>query len=327
MVTLSATVIRMTHLLKVLILSGLATLSPLLWAQESARVFDNEGQLLFSYQDDQILSRDNEVLFTLSGNIVFYGDSREKEDFAYLIREKDVFDKRLGYIYDATGANVLFSVHKGNFYFGTGRFNDQLLLEMDFSNSMRVLMVDGQEDDTIGYSIASSLTGQAWCAIFLTWMESGKVGERLRLEQELEEQARTGDDIVGRMKLEWDSGFYYEWEWDGKRIRPRWGNRPEDEWVFDGETLMPYWGNSVQDEWEWDGQYLKPAWGEVPELTFIWDSSSFRPFWEYREDMDWVIEESLAYPKWDRSYEREWTIEGTIPVPVIAIVVLGIADR
>lgn len=318
----------MKHILKVLILSGLAIVMAPLYGQESARIFDMDDNLLFSYSNDQILSSSNEVLFTLSGNIVFYGDSRDKDDFAYLIRETDVFDKKLGYIYEGTGAEVLFSVHKGKFFQGTGRFNDQLLLTMDNSQGgMRVLMVDAMENDTIGYSIAGSISAQAWCAIFLTWMESGKVGERLRLEQELEEQARTGDDIIGRVKLEWDSGFYYEWEWDGKRLRPRWGNRPEDEWVFDGETLMPYWGNALQDEWNWDGQYLKPAWGEVPELTFIWDSTSFRPFWEYREDMDWIIDENLAYPKWDRSYEREWTIEGTIPIPIVAIVVLGIADR
>lgn len=313
---------------KILLFAGfMVVLLPLL-GQEKARVFDNNNQLLFTYEDGRVFTPTGETRYTVSGNIVFYGDSKDKDDFAYLIRESDVFDKKLGYIYDAAGANVMFSVHKGKFFQGTGRYNDQLLLTLDQQDrSMRVQMMGGPNNDTIGYSIGNSLSAQAWCVVFLAWMESGKVGERMRLEQAIEAQATSGNTIVGRMKLEWDTGFYQEWEWDGSRLRPRWGNRPEDEWIFDGQYLTPYWGNSAQEQWKWDGQYLKPAWGEVRALTFIWDSISIRPFWEYREEQDWVIEDGLAYPKWDRRYEREWTIQGYIPVPLIALIVLGFADR
>jgi hypothetical protein len=40
-----------------------------------------------------------------------------------------------------------------------------------------------------------------------------------------------------------------------------------------------------------------------------------------------VIEDDLARPKWDNNPAREYRIEGEVPIPVIAIVVLGFADR
>lgn len=307
--------------------AGLWLLAVVVYGQGKGRVVDAAGNTLFSLDDNRVVNARNEVLFTISGNILFYGNSLSKDSIAYLVRTRDVFGKKLGYIYGSSTSDILFSVSRGQFFAGTGRFADQLLLEMHTTNQRQVVFIDGQTDDTIGTCIGQGLSAQEWSALFLTWMEGGMPGERKRVEEGLEQQARSRGQVIGRMKLSVDSGFYFEWIWDGQRMKPRYGNRPEDDWIFDGRYIRPYWGLARQEEWEWDGQYLKPSLQDVPELTFIWDGTSIRPFWDYRQDLDWIIEGNIAYPKWDRTFEREWEIEGEFPVPLVALIVLGIADR
>lgn len=300
-----------------------------LMAQDRLRLSDTTGQLLFAYEAPYVFDAQGAVVFTLSGNILFRGKSRENEDMAFLIKDQDVFDKTTGYIYNADGSEALFSVHKGRFYSGTGRFNDQLLLTLEMGNGLQTLAFTGFPPQYAGMITGRTMQASPWAALFMAWIEEGTIGRRLALERDLRRQATQQQEVKGRIRLVYSSGFDHDWVWDGRLLKPRWGNRPEDEWLFDGKSLVPYWGNTFQQEWAWDGQYLKPAWGEVPEFTFIWDSSAqnIRPFWEYQERYDWIIEDDTAYPKWDQSGRNEWVIEGRVPVPVIALIVLGIADR
>jgi hypothetical protein len=66
------------------------------------------------------------------------------------------------------------------------------------------------------------------------------------------------------------------------------------------------WRNNRQLEWSWDGRILKPVW-----------------------DTDWanqyMIQNGVIKPWSNVHTEREWQMDGEIPLPLIILVVSGLA--
>lgn len=311
--------------LKVIVWLGLLLLSGMLLGQGTGRFYTPNDRLLFTLENTRVADSTGKVLFTVFNNIVFKGDSRDNEDIAYLLQSKDLMSKHIGAIYNGEN-ELLYTVKKGRFFIGDNRSAQNHFLDIQIIPDKRINFVDPATEKIMGYGRGGNWTNAELLAIFLAYVERGYVGELVKQRVQVANQAHD-EGIKGLIYKEWESGFYYEWQWDGHVLKPRYGNRPEDEWVFDGTYLRPYWGIGGRTDWVWDGQILKPYWGEVQELTFQWDGYSIRPYWDYRKEDDWVIEEDRARPKWNNDYRLEWNIKGEIPIPVIALVVLGFADR
>lgn len=314
------------HSIKVVFASLLLFLPIGIIAQGTARMFDNNNQTVYFLRNGTVEDSIGRVIYTISGNTVFHGDSRERNRIAYLIKSRDVFAREIGYIYAPDGTEVLFTIHKGRFFYRTGRFQDQLLLTMDNNFARQVVMKDGKSGEKTATAIGTNLTNTDLVALFLAWADQAPIQETIRQKQHVQEEA-LNQNVKGIIKLNHANRWYHEWEWDGRVLKPRWGARPEDEWIFDGEIFRPYWGRHITEEWKWDGTELKPFWEDIPALTFTWDGHSIKPMWDYREEDDWIITDSLAYPRWNRHIKFEWRIEGEVPIPVIAMVILGFADR
>jgi hypothetical protein len=57
--------------------------------------------------------------------------------------------------------------------------------------------------------------------------------------------------------------------------------------------------------WVWDGRELKPKMGAMPSNTWVWDGRELKP-------------------KMGAMPSNTWVMSGSIPVPVWALVILGL---
>lgn len=295
------------------------------FAQGKAKLFNNDGKVSFTMENKILRDSAGIPVFTVNGNIIFNGNSQESEDMIYLIRSKDVNSKDIGLIYNPDLSQILFNTRKSKFYSGESRFEDNRMFEINYTGKSITIM-DAQNGNKLSYGIVDDVTNTELIALLLAHFEYKMMSDETLQRMEVRNEA-IKERPVTVVKPMNTNNFYLEWIWDGKILKPRWGNRPEDEWIFDGKYLRPYWGVATAEEWIWDGRFLKPYWNDIPEMTYIWDGLSLKPYWDYDSDAEWIFDPDMARPKFDTDYRKEWEIRGDIPVPVLAIIVLGIADR
>ena len=61
------------------------------------------------------------------------------------------------------------------------------------------------------------------------------------------------------LKLNWNGKECDGWVWDGKELKPKYGNS-NAAWTFDGKELKPKYGSS-NDAWVISGGKAKPKYG------------------------------------------------------------------
>jgi len=296
-------------------------------AQENWDLKLTDGSILLSVRDHLILDGQGRPMFNMRGNIIFFGNGQANEDMAYLVRGRNLFARETGIVYDPSMEQALFSMRKGRFYLGGDLDPNRLLFRVKGNGEYIFGIFDGLTD-----SLLAEVEGRGWTNVNLVAalillnnyyrQDSVVIAERPDISLYADE-----GEVIGMIRPAWRDDFLQEWTWNGHVLKPFWGNRPEDEWTFDGKYLRPYWGFDRMEEWAWDGEFLKPAWNNDPKFIYQWDGELLRPFWEYRQSEEWVIEDGNARPKWSTDPNREWIIEGEVPLPVIALVILGFADR
>ncbi len=127
------------------------------------------------------------------------------------------------------------------------------------------------------------------------------------------------------IKPAWGNATANEWMWDGKVFRPRWNPDPDLAWTFDGETIKPQYASSVNAQYTWDGENFKPYWSTNRNLEWTWDGRLIKPIWNTDWANQYTIEDGEIKP-WSNNYpDREWKLDGDIPMPLIILVISGIA--
>lgn len=287
-------------------------------------IFSADSTLLFRIGDTQIRNEHDSVLYTINGNIIFEGDSRDRAHMLYLLRSTDFFSREVGLVHNPTMSETYFSLHRGRIHLGPDPTLEYLLLDVKKTDE-EVVVQDNRGDIRARWMMTNRSLGNAtMLAVLIALVQHyGKDSLLLGTETAFRED-------LAVIRPYWNDVYhvgYHEWTWDGKTLRPRYGNRPEDEWTFDGRYLRPTWYREFGEEWEWHEDRLEPSWVADPELTHVWDGRTLRPLWGSDLDREWLIEGGRAKPKWSTDFKQEWVIEGEVPVAIIAIVVLGIADR
>ena len=298
----------------------------LLKSQGVGKVFSAEGGVLLSLQDNQLTAGDS-VVFSLRNNLIFNGDSYRNEDLLFLLKTDDVFSRENGYIYNNNKSKIIFSMKSGIFYLGNERRESTELIYVEKIDENTVNLINTTDDKVVAIFKGKDYQNTELVASILATAYGLGMVDSLRKKTDVTFYTQpTGEKAI--IKPFFNAPAYFEWEWDGRILRPRWGSRPEDEWIFDGKYLRPYWGTAAREEWVWDGKMLKPYWQHIPQLEFIYEDGHIYPFWEYRANDDWVFEEDKIRPKWSHDLRKQWIIEGgPVPIPILAIIVLGIADR
>jgi len=290
-------------------------------------VIQYRGQNIFHYQNHQLSDSSGQILFSTKVNLIFSGASNRNEDILYLVSSKDILSRETGNVYSSDMREVFYTMKKGHFYLGDQFDKTRLLFTLKGNSRFILGVFDGQTD-----SFLVKISGKEWSN---TGLISGLIAlnqyfgmdeKVLAAKPDIRDYADEGN-IIGSIRPAWHDDYQAEWSWDGHVLKPAWGNRPEDEWTFDGKSLRPYWDYNINQEWKWDGHFLKPAWNQNTDLIFEWDGQLLRPYWEFRMEDEWIIENGRARAKWSADSNREWIIEGDMPIPVIALIILGFADR
>lgn len=311
--------------LLIIILSGLHRMH----AQSDIYVFIDSTTIIGKISDNQIFTGPADIAYTIAGNMLYSGDTATRTTGVFAIDAKDIMGNKTGVVFQADGHTVQYIIMKNSFFLGDHPIEkeDDILLTFESENDSVVRVFHGYFPDSLIGTIEGKFQNQVQIvAAAHLYIRHYLLDEGVRAHWDQLAHMSSGGQ-GGLLHPTYDRGPYYEWVWDGKTLKPYWGFRPEDEWVFDGKYLKPAWSADVQSEWVWDGTILKPYWDQGVSRQWIWQDGRLKPFWETNPDLEWVLEEGNARPMWRFNTAEEWTIEGDIPLPVIAIVLLGIADR
>lgn len=288
----------------------------------------NDSTIIGKISGNHVQTSENSIDYTLQGNIIFIGESKQSADILFMVNAKDIMGKKAGIIYQKDSRTVQYISIKGTFYFGDYPIDLQLdkLLTLERQNDSVILVKSGIDDSLLG-KIAGTAVNAPRLAIaahlYITYFELDR-----QLIRRMEALSASADTVnAGSMRLLNTGDVYFEWQWDGKILEPVSGNRPEDVWEFDGKYLRQSWNIGTRNEWVWENSILKPAWENNPELQWHWEKNILRNYWVPQPDQTWILEDNRVRPMWSYNPLHEWEITGNIPLPVIALVVLGIADR
>ena len=312
----------------VLLLMFMNTLHPV-QAQSDIYLFIDSTTIIGKISDKHLYTGPADIGYTISGNMIYSGDTATKTTSVFAIDAKDILGNKTGVVFQPDGKTVQYIIMKGSFFLGDYpiKKEDDILLTLVPENDSLVRVFHGYFPDSLIGTIEGAMLQQAQIvAAAHMYIKHYQLDEGVRAHwQQLIDIS--SNSVGGLIHPTYDRGPYYEWVWDGKTLKPYWGFRPEDEWVFDGKYLKPVWSADVQSEWVWDGTILKPYWDQGVEHQWIWQDGRLKPFWNPNPDLEWVLEDGTARPMWRFNTAEEWTIEGDIPLPVIALVLLGVADR
>lgn len=293
-------------------------------SQGDGRVFNRDGETLFQIERGQLVDS-GKIRFTIKGNIIFSGKSTDRDSIACMLKSKGIFSRKISYLFSPDAARVKYSISRGIVYYGRGLNAYNRLLKIEKEGEKNYRFYAGEEWQEVALALGDFSEAEL-IAIAISLLKIPAVSE-IAGPPVTEEQLIPAQGIIGVIKPAWRNDVRSEWTWDGRMLRPRWSNRPEDEWIFNGRSIVPYWGMEGESEWTWDGQVLKPSRGEFPDHTYTFDGYTLKPRWDDNPDRVWIIDGDRARPKWINDPAMEYIIEGKVPVPLIALVVLGYADR
>ncbi len=299
----------------------------------SALLFVDSVTIIGELREGKVFDGPDQVANNLLGNTLFDGSSTDREAMLYLIGITDPFGKKDQFVYFEDGEQVAFTMSKGSLFLGeiSDPELEKLLSVVPAADGYYELR-SGLDNQYLGTIASSGLLRPAELFACL---------HRYVIHYDLDRQinaqiaalypeiATTSDSLPagGRMRPYFDSNPYFEWEWDGRILKPVWGIRSEDEWTFDGKFVRPQFGLVSRQEWVWDGSVFKPYWSPEPGNQWIWDRGILRRFWNGNPDEEWRLEEGMVRPHWNPDPARTWIVEGNFPLPLIALIILGVADR
>lgn len=296
--------------------------------QNAVYLFIDSTTIIGKISDDKIYVSETDIAYTLQGKIIYSGDGTGKEQIFLIADVKDFFSKKTGVIYQSDSKSVQYICQNNELYLGDYPINKyyERLLYMDKKNDSLIVVYSGITETRIGTIEGKPISSTQLIAAAHLYVKH--YGLQDEVENIVAKKLQTDETSSGgSIHPRYGNNSYYEWFWDGTILKPVWGNRPEDEWKFDGKYLKPGWSLDPQSEWSWDGTILKPSWDMNTQNQWTWEGNILRPYWDNNPDKTFVLEENIIRPRWNFDAAYQWEIEGNIPLPIIALVVLGIADR
>lgn len=291
-------------------------------------LFIDSNTVIGRISNNDVFISENEIGYTIQGNIIFNGTSMLANDILFIINAKDVLGKKAGIIYQNDSKTVQYITQYGSFFFGDYPIDKQTetLLYLVQQDESTLVVYDGLNNSNLGHisgtgfnSPRLAIAAHLYIVHYGLDLAAGRLIDSLN---SIENQF-----MGGLIRPVYSDNAYFDWIWDGKTLKPVSGNRPEDEWKFDGRYLKPVWNLDPRSEWIWENNILKPFWDNNVELQWIWEENTLRPFWAPNPDRIWVLEEEIIRPMWNYDQNIQWKIEGEVPLAIVAMVVLGFADR
>lgn len=286
---------------------------------------------LFFINNNEIYSPDAKtLLYFQKGNIFFNGTSDDRQNIFLLTTSMDAGNKKTQTIYEKDSREASYSFSDNKFYLGKAESDEEKeKLELIHVERMKkwLAFYASYNDTLLAYYNADSLPASSAIMVAYTLIQKFHLEKKLAVQQL--SQARAGQVLQGNsyatIKPFWGNQTANEWIWDGQIFRPRWNIDPRLAWTFDGQTVKPYYGNNIYAQYSWDGETLKAIWRTNRAEEWSWDGRQIKPVWDSDWANQYTIENGIIKPWSGVHTEREWQMDGEIPMPLIILVISGIA--
>ena len=289
-------------------------------------VFLNDATKLFFASNNEIYSSDKkQLLYFQKGNIFFNGAADLKENIFLLATSMDISSDKLELLYEKDNRQPSYSFTSNKFYAGK-------TVSLDLRQKTELIHIERVKkwlsfyssfnDSLLAYYAADSVPGST--AIIVAYA----LVKKYSLEKNTAEAHSVPPfqaNAYSTIKPIWGNQTVNEWMWDGQTLRPRWNVDPKLAWVFDGQTIKPQFGNNIYAQYSWDGENFKPIWRSNKNEEWSWDGRLMKPIWETDWANQYIIEDGVVKPWSNVHTEKEWQMQGDIPIPLIILILSGIA--
>jgi hypothetical protein len=286
----------------------------------------DKTKALFFIDNDNIYSPDKkQLLYFKKGNIFFTSETDTKQNIFLLSTSMDVVSDKLQLLYEKDNRQPTFSFREGKLYAGNAESPDL----QDKSELLHIkrtgkwwAFYSSFNDSLLAYYEADSLPLST--AVITAYTLAVKYNLQAKLEVIRSEGPYVQSSFVS-IKPIWGNVTPNEWIWDGKTLRPRWNTNPDCVWSFDGQTVRQLYVSNIYEQYQWDGETFKPMWRNNRAQEWSWDGRIMKPSW----DTDWANQYQLdnrVIKPWSNVHsEKEWQVDGDIPIPLIILVISGMA--
>ncbi len=281
---------------------------------------------LFYIENDNIYSPDkNQLLYFRKGNIFFAGETDTKQNIFLLSTSMDIVSDKLQLLYEKDNRQPTFSFREGKLFAGNAESADL----QDKSELLHVkrtgkwwAFYSSVNDSLLAYYEADSLPLST--AVITAYSLAVKFNLQAKPDVVLTEGPYVQSSFVS-IKPVWGNVTANDWIWDGKVLRPRWNTNPDCMWSFDGQIVRQVYVNNIYEQYQWDGETFKPLWRNNRALEWSYDGRIMKPIWDTDWTNQYMLDNRIIKPWSNVHSEREWQVDGDIPVPLIILVISGMA--
>ena len=281
---------------------------------------------LFYVTNNEVYSPDKStLLYFQKGNIFFKGAIEDRSGIFLLTSSMDLNSDDLQLLYEKGNRNPTYSFAKNKFYLGKNE-SEEFRAKNELIHVQRakkwLAFYSSYNDSLLAFYVADYLPSSIAIIVAYTLSRKLNLESKLTVKQNSlpfdDAPFSTIKPIIGNQTLN-------EWMWDGKLLRPRWNVDQRLVWTFDGQTAKPLYGTNVFDQYTWDGENFKPAWRTDNTKEWSWDGTQIKPVWGDNLSNQYIIANGTVKPAYGVQPEKEWNIEGNIPIPVLILILSGIA--
>lgn len=286
-------------------------------------VYLSGKQPLFYITDNEVYTGDKQQqLYTVKGNIFFTGGTDDRQSIFLLATTMNTAEEKLNYLYPKDSREPVLTYNNNTF--SNGKRNEEelasnLLVYCQKSGKW-MAFYSGINDSLLAYYTYDSLPAFVNVITAYTLINKYNLAAELQKTKPLAESPQ-----FSVIKPVWVNIIDNEWVWDGKILRLRWNNDPRFFWTFDGQIIKPLYNNNINFQYQWDGEYFKPLWRTSRNEEWVWDGRQIKPVWSTDWATQYVIENNIIKPWSNVHSDREWRIDGSIPIPIIILIISGLA--
>lgn len=281
---------------------------------------------LFYGSNNEIYSADkHNILYFQKGNIFFTGAVDDRNNIFLLTSSMDFNSDKLQLVYEKDNRKASYSFSNNKFYLGKNE-SEEFMAKNELIHVMRakkwLAFYSSYNDSLLAFYAADSLPSSAAILVAYTLVKKYSLETKVSAK---ENKLPFDDAPFSTIKPVLGNQTVNEWVWNGKLLRPRWNVDQRLVWTFDGQTAKPLYGNNIYAQYSWDGENFKPIWRTNNAEEWSYDGTQIKPVWGTDWANQYIIDNGTVKPWSGVHPEHEWKMEGSIPVPVLILILSGIA--
>lgn len=283
------------------------------------------SKLFYGINNEIYSATGQQLLYFQKGNIFFKGNDDEKQNIFLLTTSMNSNSDKTELLYEKDKNMPVYSFAANKFYNGNVQ-SDDLKEKTELIHVEKIKkwlsFYASHNDSLLAYYNADSLPSSTAILVAYTLIKKYDLDKQNISKREMP-PFQTAE--YASLKPVWGNTTANEWLWDGKVLRPRWNVDPRLVWTFDGSTLQPQNSSNIYQQYEWDGENFKPIWRTNKAEEWTYDGRLIKPIYDTDWANQYVMENGVIKPWSNVHSEKEWNIDGDIPIPVVILVLSGIA--